>query len=207
MRERMKLTDFEMDSLKEVGSIGASHAATALSKMANRRIDISVPGLKLIPIEKFLEEVGGSESLVAGIYAKVQGDLCGGMLSVFPMKAALTLVDILMERPLGSSETLSEMDSSALIEVGNILTSTFIGAMSDFLDLNIFPTPPGLACDMAGSLLEFLVIEMGEHADNAILFQTHLSMSPTMVEGQLFLCIDPSSLDKIFEKIREKVGL
>ena len=60
---------------------------------------------------------------------------------------------------------------------------------------------------MAGSLLEFLVIEMGAHADNAILFQTNLTMSPTEIEGHLFLCIDPTSLDKIFEKIREKVGL
>lgn len=201
------LSDFEKDALKEVGNIGSSHAATALSQMANRRVDITVPDLKLIPIEDFLDEVGGTDQLVAGVYSKIQGDLSGGMLAVFPMVTALVLVDMLMGRPFGSTETLSEMDSSALVEVGNILTSTFLSATSDFLDLSVFPSPPQLACDMAGSLLQFLVIELGEHADNAILFQTNLSMSPTKVTGHLFLCIDPTSLDTVFTKIKEKVGM
>ncbi len=201
------IDSFEQDALREVGNMGASHAASALSGLLNRAVTITVPQLDIIPIVKFPEIVGGAEEAVVAIYVTLSGGITATVMLVFREQYAMTLADVLMGKKSGTTKELSEMEVSAIEEVGNIMVSSFSNALADFMETEIMPTPPAFGLDMAGALLDALIIQVGQKADEAIFFHTNFVIDPETIIGHMFLSPDEDSLEKIFEKLRAKVGM
>jgi chemotaxis protein CheC len=199
------LSDEQIDALKEVGTIGAGHAANALSQLVDRKIMISVPGVNAIPIKKVLELVGPPESIMAVVYTKLMGDTRGRSLLIFPRQSAFNLVDILMKRSAGQTKFLTEMDYSALKEVGNILTGAFLTTLADFLNIALIPSIPLMAYDMVGAILETLAIEFGEDADRIFCIHTEFTDPSLNIGGSFILVFDRKSLNIIIEKIDMKL--
>lgn len=202
----MKLSKLEMDALKEIANIGACNAANSLSQMMNMKIEITVPYVDIIYLEQFPRLVGGQESVVFATYAQLQGDIAATITFLFPMEYALNLADIIMGREVGSSRVLSDMDSSALQEVGNIMGSSFTNAISDFLGFKIIPTPPSAASDMTGALLNFLAAELGEKVKKTIFFTADFITPQKEIMGHLVVFPEPKSLEKILGALRGKFG-
>lgn len=189
-----RLTEAQLDALKEVGNIGAGNAATALYQMIGKKVNMSVPRAAVIPLSEVPEVLGGPEILVAGVFLRVLGDAPGSILFVMPKDSALYLVDILMGRPQSSTQVLSELDKSALKEIGNILASSYLNALSSFTGLTFLPTVPALAFDMAGAILDVILAELGQLGDYALLIETRFQAESAHVEGHFFLIPDPGSL-------------
>ncbi|WP_178075358.1 chemotaxis protein CheC, partial [Pseudomonas sp. 2822-17] len=137
--------------------IGAGHAATALSKMLNKFIDMEVPSVKIVHLNEVSEFVGGDETVVAAIFLRLQGDAPGNMFFMLPLDEATRLIQQLTEDDTINTENLSdnEIGMSALCELGNILAGSYLSALSDFTSLNLQPTPPALAIDMAMAILSY----------------------------------------------------
>jgi len=205
MRDFSKLTEDQLDALREIGTIGAGHAASALSQMAERKIMISVPLVKAVPLKDLPELVGAPEKLMAALYMKLLGDARGRTLLLFPRESALNLVDILMKRSEGTTKFLSEMDRSVVKEAGNILTGSFLTALSDFLGILLMPSVPELAFDMIGSILESLAVEFGEETDYLFCIQNKFIDASSKVNGSFLLVFDRKSLILIIEKIELKI--
>lgn len=199
------LSDEHLDALKEVGTIGAGHAANALSQMINRKIMISVPEVRAITLKKTVELVGPQENLVAAVYMTLMGDTQGTALLIFPRKSAFALVDILMNRPAGQTKFLKEIDRSALKEVGNILVGAFLTALMEFLNISLIPSVPLIAYDMVGAILEALAIEFGKDADYIFCIQTEFIDPSLNMEGDFLLLFDRKPLDVMIEKIEIKI--
>ncbi len=199
------LSEEQIDALKEVGTIGAGHAANALSQLAGRKIMIRVPEVKVVSLKEVVELVGPPESLVAVVYMNLMGDTRGRSLLIFSRQSAFNLVDILMKRPAGQTKFLKEIDCSAIKEVGNILAGAFLTTLADFLNIALIPSVPLLAYDMIGATLEALAIEFGEDADYIFCIQTEF-MDPTLdIGGSFVLIFDRKSLNVITEKIDIKI--
>ena len=160
-----ELTSLEMDTLREIGSIGTGNAATALSQMMNRPVRITLPEVRIMGYNEAIEWIGGPEEVTAGVLVKMSGDVGGIMLSV----QKLELVNIVLETMLGESVTsyegLNELARSAMVEIGNIMISTFINALSGLADLNIKLTVPAFAVDMQGAILTVPMAEYGGMSD------------------------------------------
>lgn len=201
------LQALEKDAFKEIGSMGASHAANSLSAMIGGKVIIEVPRLDVIPAEDIPNYVGGHENLMTGIFIKYQGDLDATLMVLFPYKASLELADILLGRDIGSTGALSEMEVSVMQEVGNIMAAHFANALSDLLGLKIIPTSPAFACDIAGAMLDFLTVEIGQKTDKTIFFSTTFHSFSKEISGYLFLAPEVTSLEKILEIIKAKYGL
>ncbi|MBW1795975.1 MAG: chemotaxis protein CheC [Deltaproteobacteria bacterium] len=195
----------QLDALKEVGTIGSGHAANALSQLAGRKIMISVPEVKAVPLKEVVELVGPPESIVAVVYMNLMGDAQGRSLLIFPRQSAFNLVDILMKRSAGQTKFLKEIDSSAIREVGNILTGAFLTTLADFLNIALIPSVPMLAYDMVGAILEALAIEFGEEADHIFCIQTEFTDPALDIGGNFILVFDRKSLDIMIEKIDMKI--
>ncbi len=199
------LSDEQIDALKEVGTIGAGHAANALSQLAGRKIIISVPEVKVISLKEVVELVGPPENLAAVVYMNLMGDTQGKSLLIFSKRSAFNLVDILMKRPAGQTKFLREIDCSAIKEVGNILAGAFLTTLADFLNITLIPSVPLLAYDMVGAILEALAIEFGEDTDYIFCIQTEF-IDPTLdIGGSFILVFDRKSLNVITEKIDIKL--
>ncbi|WP_375143122.1 chemotaxis protein CheC [Paenibacillus sp. D2_2] len=187
-----------MDVLKEVGNIGAGNAATALSRLLNKPIDMAVPKVQMLPFEAISDQVGGAEQVVLAVFLRVEGDAPGNLFFILSPEAAKKLLHRLAGFEVSDGEDFSEMEWSALSEIGNILAGSYLSSLADFTMLQMTPTVPALALDMAGAILSYGLLQFGEMGDSALLIDTTFIEGQHEVEGQFFLIPDPESFAKIF---------
>ncbi|MEC0373042.1 chemotaxis protein CheC [Paenibacillus chibensis] len=193
--------EFKMDVLKEVGNIGAGNAATALSLLLNKPVDMAVPKVQLLSFEEISDKVGGAEKLVVAIFLRVEGDAPGNLFFILSPEAAKSLLNRLVGIPLEGEGFFDEMEQSALCEIGNILAGSYLSSLADFTNLSMSPTVPALAMDMAGAILSYGLLQFGQMGDDALLIDTTFLEGDHEVEGQFFLIPDPDSFSKIFKAL------
>ncbi|WOV86100.1 chemotaxis protein CheC [Sporosarcina oncorhynchi] len=207
MSSNEQINDMHLDVLKEIGNIGAAHAATALSQLLGRKIEMLVPNVNLVSFDDMFELAGGAEKIVAGIFLRIQGDLSGSMFFVLPVESANQFI-----RNLIHDETfdfhaipISEMGVSAMQELGNILSGSYLSALSDFTGLNIHPTVPSLSVDMVGAIVSFGLIEVSHYSDEVIVIDTRIidegDEESSTINGHFLLLPDPESYLTIFRSL------
>ncbi|MDO7905810.1 chemotaxis protein CheC [Paenibacillus sp. JX-17] len=192
------LEEFKLDILKEVGNIGAGNAATALSRLLDKPIDMGVPKVQMLPFEEIAESVGGAERIVIAIFFRVEGEAPGNLFFIVTPNAAKSLLSRLAGMETAEEEQFNEMEQSALSEIGNILAGSYLSSLADFTKLSMYPTVPALAMDMAGAILSYGLLQFGQMGDDALLIDTTFLEGENKVEGQFFLIPDPESFGKIF---------
>jgi len=199
--EELNLSAAQLDALKEIGNVGAGNSATALSQIINRRIDMNVPRVDLVPLEAVPDLVGGPDAIVVGIFLRVYGKAPSNILFLLPKKSAFYLVDKLMGRKHGETTKLDSMDESALMEIGNILTGAYLNAFFTFTKLTMLPSIPALAMDMAGAILNVVLVQLGQMGDKALVIETEFLSEDDGISGQFFLVPDPGSLETIISAV------
>lgn len=192
---------FEIDVLKEVGNIGAGNAATALSRLLNKPVDMAVPKVSLLPFEEIADRVGGSEQVVIAVFLRVEGEAPGNMFFIIQEESAKRLLRQLLSITNEEQGAYSEMEMSALCEIGNILAGSYLSSLADFTHLSMAPTVPSVALDMAGAILSYGLVQYGEMGDSALLIETTFLEDRQDLEGHFFLIPDPESFNKIFKAL------
>ncbi|AFM01788.1 MULTISPECIES: chemotaxis protein CheC [Desulfitobacterium] len=192
----MEIDQMQLDALREIGNIGSGHAATALSTMLNRRIEMSIPEVRAIEFENAPTVIGHLEIPQAVIYVKVEGDAPGKAVFFFPLESA----EILVQALFGSNEPFNlfdnEMAQSALKEIGNIMVSSFLIAITEFSGIPLLPSVPALAVDMVGAIFDAILLEDGILEDTVLFINTQLSGIP-QIEGKFVFLPDEGSLRKL----------
>lgn len=181
------MDDFQYDVLTEIGNIGAGNATTALSQLINAKIDMRVPQVQMLTFSELAEIVGGAENLVAGILLSLAGDIDGMMLFVLESSSARLLVQQLMGMEPASTDSFTEMETSALQEIGNIITGAYLSAISSMTGLTIDVSVPSLAFDMAGAILSVPAIEFGKMGDKALLIESRFIDLDVDISGYFIL--------------------
>ncbi|NBC69190.1 chemotaxis protein CheC [Paenibacillus sacheonensis] len=194
------LEAFKMDVLKEVGNIGAGNAATALSRLLDKPVDMNVPTVSLIPFEQIADKVGGNEQVVIAVFLRVEGDAPGNLFFIIHEDSAKRLLRNLLSMDV-LEEGYSEMEYSALGEIGNILAGSYLSSLADFTQLYLSPTVPAIAVDMAGAILSYGLVQYGEMGDSAVLIDTTFLEGKEEMAGHFFLIPDPESFNKIFSAL------
>lgn len=184
-----------LDVLKELGNIGAGNATTALAQMLQCKVDMKVPQVRLLDFGEVGTLMGGEEQIMAGIYLCVEGDITGSIMFLLEKDAARHLVSKLMGMEL-EGDTFSEMETSALKEIGNIITGAYLNSLSTITNLKIFPSIPDLTIDMAGAILSVPAIEFGTLGDKILLIQTQFT-DDFELNGFFVLVPDLESYGKI----------
>jgi chemotaxis protein CheC len=204
MDDLRDLEPLHFDALREVANIGAGHAATALSQMIDRTIMISVPEVSVTPLEDVPGVIGDPEEVTAAVLMQMMGDLTGRTLLMFPSESADTLCDLLLRRPLGTTQTYGEMEESAIKEVGNILSSAYLNALSDFLGMMLVPSVPSMVVDYAAAVLTTTYLTFGSERDVVLCVETefHFKDEKEKVPAHFLLLPDMASLRAIFDAIR-----
>ncbi|MDE7197669.1 MAG: chemotaxis protein CheC [Lachnospiraceae bacterium] len=187
------------DVLRELGNIGAGNATTALAQMIQCKIDMSVPQVQLLEFKELGEAMGGEEVVMAGIYLAIDGDIKGSIMFLLEKKAAKHLVAKLMGME-SESEDLSEMELSALQEVGNIITGAYLNSLSSITNLTIYPSVPDLTVDMAGAILSVPAIEFAALGDRMLMIQTQF-FDEMVLDGYFVLIPDLDSYSKMLSAL------
>jgi chemotaxis protein CheC len=194
----MKLSTVQADAIQELGNIGAAHAATTLSQMLGSTIEMSVPAVNVVDLSHLADYMG--EESAAMVAFELQGDIAHGgyILFYITRESAIRMTNTM----LGLTETnrpLSEMDESALLEVGNIMVSAFLDATAELLGFVMLPSPPALTIDMAHAAMQSLIAQMQEETNEVLLFSTELTCEEYKVDSDIIMMPERSTLNKIIE--------
>jgi chemotaxis protein CheC len=163
-----KKVDLSLSDFHTAARSGVRKAAEAVSMMSSSALRLDVISAGVAPTARLSEIAGNPEDLVAGVYITVEGDLPGHALLVFPYESALILVDILTAKPIGSTKRLGEMEESVIQEIGNIVTSSYLTALSDFYRCSMLPSPPSIAVDMAAAVIDSVLLNTGRFDEDTI---------------------------------------
>lgn len=187
------------DILREIGNIGAGNATTALAQMLQCKVDMSVPKVALLEFKDVGEAMGGEEQVMAGIYLGVEGDITGSIMFLLEKNSARFLVSKLMGMEM-EGDDFSEMEFSALKEVGNIITGAYLNSLSAMTNLVIFPSIPDVTVDMAGAIMSVPAIQFGALGDKMLLIQTQF-FDEVAIDGYFILIPDMDSYAKILSAL------
>ncbi len=194
-----QVNEMYFDVLKEIGNIGAGNATTAISNMLNMRVDMEVPKIEFLTFQELPTAISAEEETVVGIYLEVESDIGGSMMFLLKMESAHYLVNHLMGRPDDYAEEFDEMDLSAIKEIGNIISGSYLSALSSMTKMVITSSVPYLAIDTA-AILSVPAIQFGQYGDNALLIQTEFG-DDVKIQGFFILMPDVDSYDKILTSL------
>ena len=195
------LSETQKDALVEIGNICAGNAATALSQLLKKRIHIVVPRILLLPIEQVPSAVGGNNNLVAGLVLRVLGDLPSTIVFIFSQRDALALASLMTGKPIADGRVIGDLERSALKEIGLILTNAYLGALGSFVGLGFVPTVPELIVDMAGAIIDYILIELSCKSEFALLIDSEFTEPTTSIKGHFFIIPNPEGLEVILKSI------
>ncbi|MGD6965076.1 chemotaxis protein CheC [Rossellomorea vietnamensis] len=202
-----RITSLQLDILKEIGNIGAGHAATALSTLLNKKIDMKVPQVRVASFDEMMEMAGGPDNVVVSVFLRIEGEAPGSMFFVLPLSQGARFIQQMTgEKDFSFEEPpYSELGLSAMQELGNILSGSYLSSLSDFTNLNLYPSVPALSVDMAGAIISFGLLEVSQKSDTAIVIDTALKEDEIpeteSVRGHFFLLPDTDSFDTIFKAL------
>ena len=195
-----QVNEMYFDVLKEIGNIGAGNATTAISNMLNLKVNMEVPKVEFLTFQELPTAISAEEETVVGIYLEVESDIGGSMMFLLKMESARYLVNHLMGRPDDYAEEFNEMDLSAIKEIGNIISGSYLSALSTMTNMVITSSVPYLAIDMAAAILSVPAIQFGQYGDNALLIQTEFG-DEVKIQGFFILMPDVDSYDKILTSL------
>lgn len=195
-----QVTENYYDVLKELGNIGAGNAMTALSQMLGCKVDMKVPQVELLNFDEVGTIMGGEEQIMVGVFLGVEGDVTGSMLFLVEQKSAKHLINKVMMGMGDPGDAFTEMELSAMQEVGNIITGAYLNSLSMITNLKIYPSPPALTVDMAGAILSVPAIEFGIYGDKILLIQSKF-FDETEIDGYFILVPDIDSYQKILASL------
>lgn len=191
----------ELDVMKEIGSIGTSHAATALSNLIQKDVRISIPRVSIQGYNEAVSGIGDIEELVGATLVKMEGDVEGLMLFLFNLEFANTVLKGVLGNEYKSFEEMTELEYSALTEVGNIVICSYINAFSKLVGMDIELSVPSFTVNMLGGILTVPIAEFGYVTDKLMYFNADFVMDGRKLPDWLLMLPDIPSLNRIMTQL------
>ncbi|MCD4703910.1 MAG: chemotaxis protein CheC [Methanosarcinaceae archaeon] len=198
------LTEFQYGALEEIGNIGMENAVTSLSKMLNHDIKVNIPKLNLEKIENVPQHVGGAETIVLGLLVRMEGDLQGYVVMLFPIDSAKTICQIITGEE--DVDLTDDMNSSLMNEIANILAGTYVRSLADFLKVSLTISTPYSIHDMTGAILDQILVEMSQQVEHSLLLDTEFIVEDNRINGSILTLYDTQSLELLIQRIDEMTG-
>ncbi|WP_128894220.1 chemotaxis protein CheC [Longirhabdus pacifica] len=188
----------QLDILKELGNIGSGHAATALSQLLNKRVDMQVPFARSLSFNEIVDIVGGADHIVVAIYLRMDGEAPGNIYFILEVDSAKRLLAHFTQIHSANNKEFTTLEYSALSEIGNILAGSYLTSLMELTNLYMSLSVPQINIDMAGAVLNDGLIPFGTVGDQALLIDSTFKDGKQDFDARFILIPDPSSYEKIF---------
>lgn len=199
MTRETLLEPAQMDSWHHLAKLGVARAFSGLCEMTGQDIKVTSLTSKRVPLGKVVDLVGGSGAVTVGVYLSVTGSARGHMVLMYQPETACGLADLIMDRPIGTTTSLEDMELSALGEMGNIMGSFFLTAVAGATGLDLHPSPPSVKLDMAGAILDTLLGELIQEVELVLVLETTFSTQDRQIQGTFLVIPTPSFLSALLQ--------
>ncbi len=191
----LTLSDLQRDALKEVGNIGAGHAATALSQLLNTTIKLSEPSIDVLKFRDLSSRVGYAERTVAALHMYVRGEAPGQMVVLFDRDQALDFVNVFIKRVIGDIQIFDSIVDSTLKELGNIIAGSYLTALISLTGINLLPSVPTLSYGTIQAAFRSLMSILPDQ--DVFLIESQFLDQDRAVSGQFILIPETGSLEPL----------
>ncbi|MBO5237434.1 MAG: chemotaxis protein CheC [Lachnospiraceae bacterium] len=193
----------QLDVLTEIGTIGAGNATTSLSVLLNSKLSMKIPKVSFMDFDDFVESIGGAENVIAGVMSNITGEIEGFVLFAMDIRDAHRLVNRLRGIELSKEEMFTDIDLSAVKEIGNILISSYLSSIETLTGISIRPSNPMMSIDMAGAILSFPAIVNSREHDEVLRIESQFEGEDLSIEGHIMMIADTES----YMTIRTRLGI
>lgn len=190
--QSLNLSELQKDALKEVGNIGAGHAATALSQLLNAKINLSEPRIDVIKFRDLASRVGHENRTVAALHMYVRGEAPGQMVVLFDREQALDFVSQFLHRVIGDIQIFDSIADSTLKELGNIIAGSYLTAIIQLTGSNLLPSVPTLSYGTVQAAFRTLMSILPDQ--DVFLIESSFLDKEKEVAGQFILIPETGSL-------------
>jgi chemotaxis protein CheC len=190
-----RYTDLQLDALRELANIGSGTASTALSSMLGRSVDISVPNAFVLPMAEAVGAIGEPEAEATGVVLGVVGDMGAAVLLLFRPNDAKLMCGLL------GVEAGTEIGESALMEIGNIVGTSYINALAAMTGMALEPTPPATATDRLGAIVQTVLAEKAGSGDVALLLDSELVVEGSDASVSFLLVPDAGGVEQLLARL------
>ena len=190
----------EVDMLNQINKHAAESSSRALSKLIDRPVGVGMSRADIKKIEEF-DLLIGQEEVVAGIYLPLTGDIKGAALLIFPKETAFTLSDLLVKREAGTTRKLTELDESALKEVGNIISGSYLTVLSNMLQIKTIEHIPNFSFDMFGAVVSQIITDFAQKVEKALVIEIEFLFEPETIKGYFLLLFMVEQLEAILSSL------
>ena len=203
----MKITRYDemnglgLDLIREIGSIGTGNAATALSSMLNKTVRMTLPDVQILGYNEAIKFLGDPEEIVAAVLVKMTGEINGLMLFILKMDFINEVLSSVMQQEIEDYYQLNVLETSALEEIGNIIISSYVNAMSTLSEVTINLSVPDIAINMLGAILSVPMVEFGYQTDKMMMISGQFVIGGKVLHSDLLMMPDIMSLNFLMEKL------
>jgi chemotaxis protein CheC len=195
-----------IETLRTVCAAGARQAGEAISTMTGLELTFTPPGVRTVPLDDVAGLLGGPEAAVVALHLEILGDGRGNLLIALSPSSAERLLDAMLPaaatREGGRLDDLTALDRSGLLEMGNILAAAYLGAVGACLGRRLIPSVPSLSIDMAGSVVECLLIDVTRGHDAALVVDTALRAAGEPLDARVLFLHEPAALPVLLRSLR-----
>jgi chemotaxis protein CheC len=190
----MELTEYELDMFNEIGNVGVGNAATALSTMLGKKVNISLPTTKLINREELLKEMDRELLIVT---CKIEGDLEGNVVVIYNKENAFPLIDLMNGVPEGTLKELDEMAKSAYKEMVNIIAGPYLDSLSQMMSMRLLPKPPIFNYGKLVAIKDSLLSQLPTGFEEVLYVKAMMSIDGKTIFGDMYIVLGKKSLEKV----------
>ena len=195
------LSEMQIDAIREVASIGSGNAATALSSLLSQQIKIAVPNVKLMEFDDAMNILGGPETIACGIMVRLSGDMNGIILYLQELDFINVVLKSIFNKTLDNYEELNEMDTSALVEIGNIGISSYINSLTSFAGMDVQLSVPAFCINMTGAMITVPMATFGYESNKIMMLDGEFWCGGKEVSSKILLVPDVQSLDELLVRL------
>lgn len=194
-----QLDEVHIDVLKEIGNIGSGNAATALASILGDTVAMDIPKVNIVDVNQAVEALGGPEKIAVCVLSKLGGEIDGLMMFLIQREFAPVILNGIGFPCEKGCDQLSEMEQSAISEIGNILIASYVNSLAALAKLNIKTSVPALCVDMVGALMSVPAIEMATVSDHIIFIQDNFLSDAQSITANMLLVPNITSLEIIMQ--------
>lgn len=195
------LSPVAIDCLKEIGNIGSSSAATSLSQMLNKPIDMHVPDVRVLDYQTVIDEMGGPEKVITGILVTLSVDIEGMIMFLLEDTFAKVVLSTFLGKEDVNVTQLDDTDMSAIKEMGNIMAGSYLGAIGTLTGMTIDMSTPSMTVDMMGAIMNAPMIEFSEVGDKVLFINDGFVIDKVDIKSNIILIPTVKSLDILMKKL------
>lgn len=193
--------DAEMDVIREIASIGTGSAATSLASMLGQQVRMTIPEINILGYNDTIDKLGDPEEGIAAVLTRMSGEMEGIMLFLLRLDFINEVLRTMMGQEVEDYESLTEMEMSALTEVGNIIISSYANAVSTLSGITIELSVPSVAVNMLGGILSVPMAEFGYVTDKLLLIDGQLLVDDRKLNSTILMMPDIESLNKMMKRL------